>query len=55
MVHNEEKEKLLRDYGYPEQSIPRLVQEIDSMSLDKVKKLILPFNDITADKSFRRD
>ena len=51
MVQNEEMEKLLREYGYPEESIPRLVQEIHSMSLDKVKKLILPYNDITSDKS----
>jgi hypothetical protein len=53
MEHNEKMEQLLRDYGYPEQSIPRLVQEISSMSIDKVKKLILPYNDITADKSSR--
>lgn len=51
MAQNDEMKKLLRDYGYPEQSIPRLLEEISSMSPDKVKKLILPYNDITADKS----
>jgi hypothetical protein len=51
MEHNDKMEKLLRDYGYPEQSIPRLMEEISSMSFDKAKKLILPYNDITAEKS----
>ncbi|MBT2659231.1 hypothetical protein J7E81_29215 [Bacillus sp. ISL-18] len=51
MEQKEKMEKLLRDYGYPEQSIPRLMEEISSMSFEKVKKLILPYNDITAEKS----
>lgn len=49
--HKEKMKKLLREYGYPEESIPRLMQEIGSMSYDRVKKLILPYNDITADKN----
>lgn len=44
-------EKLLRDYGYPEKAIPRLVREISSMNYDRVKKLILPYNDITANRT----
>ncbi|MFJ7726707.1 hypothetical protein ACIQXV_11125 [Neobacillus sp. NPDC097160] len=51
MEHKEKMKKLLREYGYPEESIPRLMQEIGSMSYDRVKKLILPYNDITADKN----
>lgn len=49
--HNEKMKKLLREYGYPEEAIPRIMQEISSMSYDRVKKLILPYNDITADKN----
>jgi hypothetical protein len=41
------KEQLLREYGYPEKAIPRLINEIRSMNYEKVKKLILPYNDIT--------
>jgi hypothetical protein len=44
-------EKLLRDYGYPEKAIPRLMKEISSMNYEKVKKLILPYNDMTAGRS----
>ncbi|MBO0959971.1 hypothetical protein J1P26_09565 [Neobacillus sp. MM2021_6] len=51
MNHNEKMKKLLREYGYPEEAIPRIMQEISSMSYDRVKKLILPYNDITADKN----
>jgi hypothetical protein len=49
--NTEKKEKLLREYGYPEEAIPRLMEEISTMSYDRVRKLILPYNDITADKS----
>jgi hypothetical protein len=41
------KEQLLREYGYPEKAIPRLVKEIRLMNYEKVKKLILPYNDVT--------
>lgn len=47
----EKKKKLLRDYGYPEKAIPRLMQEISSMDYGRLEKLILPYNDITSDKS----
>jgi hypothetical protein len=51
MEQTEKKRKLLRDYGYPEKAIPRLMEEISSMNYDRLEKLILPYNDITADKS----
>lgn len=51
MEHLEKKRKLLRDYGYPEKAIPRLMKEISSMNYDRLEKLILPYNDITSDKS----
>jgi hypothetical protein len=51
MDENQKMEKLLRDYGYPEKAIPRLMREISSMNYDRVRKLILPYNDITADRS----
>lgn len=51
MDENKKMEKLLRDYGYPEKAIPRLMREISSMNYDRVRKLILPYNDITAGKS----
>ncbi|MDQ0862289.1 hypothetical protein QFZ72_005887 [Bacillus sp. V2I10] len=51
MMNNTEKvEKLLRDYGYPEEAIPRLVREIGPLSYEKVAKLIMPYPDITAGK-----
>jgi hypothetical protein len=51
MDETKKMEKLLRDYGYPEEAIPRLIREISSMNYDRVRKLILPYNDITAGKS----
>lgn len=51
MEENKKMEKLLREYGYPEKAIPRLMREISSMNYDRVKKLILPYNDFTAGKS----
>ncbi|MEH6993167.1 hypothetical protein V7075_10665 [Neobacillus drentensis] len=51
MDENKKMEKLLRDYGYPEKAIPRLMREISSMDYDRVKKLILPYNDMTAGRS----
>jgi hypothetical protein len=47
----EKKQKLLRDYGYPEKAIPRLMEEIRAMDYGRLEKLILPYNDITSDKS----
>jgi hypothetical protein len=44
-------EKLLRDYGYPEKAIPRLMKEISTMNYDRVRKLILPYDDMTANRS----
>lgn len=43
-------EQLLRDYGYPDDSIPNLLKEIGTMSYEQVEKLIMPYHDITADK-----
>jgi hypothetical protein len=50
MNHTEKVEKLLRDYGYPEEAISLLIREISPLSYDKVAKLILPYPDITAGK-----
>jgi hypothetical protein len=43
-------EQLLRDYGYPDESISKLTKEIGTMSYDQVEKRIMPYHDITADK-----
>ena len=51
MDENKKMEKLLRDYGYPEKAIRRLMREISSMNYDRVKKLILPYDDMTAGRS----
>lgn len=51
MEEIEKMEKLLREYGYPEKAIPRLLREISTMNYDRVKKLILPYNDMTAGRS----
>ena len=42
MDKNVKMEKLLRDYGYPEEAIPRLMKEISTMNYDRVEKLIPP-------------
>jgi hypothetical protein len=47
----ENVEQLLRDYGYPEEAIPNLLKEIGTLSYEKVEKLIMPYLDITAEKS----
>jgi hypothetical protein len=47
----EKMENLLREYGYPEKAIPRLMKEISTMNYDRVEKLILPYNDITANRT----
>jgi hypothetical protein len=47
----EKMEQLLREYGYPEKAIPRLVKEIGPVSYEKVEKLILPYHDITVNHS----
>lgn len=51
MEDTEKMEQLLREYGYPEEAIPRLLKEIGPVSYEKVEKLILPYHDITADHS----
>ncbi|MEH7180328.1 hypothetical protein [Neobacillus vireti] len=51
MDKHKKMEKLLRDYGYPEKAIPRLMQEISTMNYDRVEKLILPYNDFTANRT----
>ncbi|WP_191991982.1 hypothetical protein [Bacillus aerolatus] len=47
----EKVERLLRDYGYPEEAIPNLLKEIGTLDYEKVEQLIMPYHDITADKS----
>jgi len=39
MEQKEKKQKLLRDYGYPEKAIPRLMEEISSMDYENWKNL----------------
>jgi hypothetical protein len=51
MDNAEKMKQLLRDYGYPEDAIPRLLKEIGTLSYEKAEKLILPYHDITADRS----
>lgn len=42
-------DKLLLEYGYPQNRIPYLKKEITSMNYEEVEKSILPYHDITAD------
>lgn len=51
MDNIEMREQLLRDYGYPEKAIPNLMKEIGTLSNEEVEMLIMPYKDITADKS----
>lgn len=44
-------EDLLREYGYPEDAIPILLEKIGPLSFEKVEKLIKPYQGITVDKS----
>jgi hypothetical protein len=47
----ENVEQLFRDYGYPEEAIPNLLKEVGTLSYEEVEKRIMPYHDITADKS----
>jgi hypothetical protein len=48
-------EKLFHDYGYPEDVISNVMNEIETMSYEQVEKLIMPYHDITADSlQYRR-
>lgn len=51
MENMEDKEQLLREYGYPEEAIPNILKEIEAMSNKEAEMLIMPLQDITADKS----
>lgn len=51
MDNIEMREQLLRDYGYPEEAIPNLMKEIGTLSNEEMEMLIMPYKDITADKS----
>ncbi|WP_180954925.1 hypothetical protein [Bacillus sp. V3-13] len=44
-------EQLLRDYGYPEEAIPDLLKEISNLGYEKAEQMIMPYHDITADRS----
>jgi hypothetical protein len=47
----EQIEQLFREYGYPEESISRLIKEYGSLSYEEVEKRIMPFKDMMADQS----
>lgn len=44
MDNMEKIERLLRQKGYPEKEIPRLLQKIGILTYEKVEKLILPYH-----------
>lgn len=54
MEEKEEIIKLMREHGYPEQAIERLINGISDLSYEEVKMRILPYQDITANhRSFK--
>jgi len=42
--------QLLRDYEYPEEAIPYILKELGTTDYEQVKKLIMPYGDITANR-----
>ena len=51
MDNKENLEQLLYKYGYPEQAIQRFMQDAEGVNYEEVKKRIMPYQDITADRS----
>jgi len=50
MDNLESLEQLLREYGYPEQAVHRFLNEAEGLDIEKIKKTIMPYRDITAHK-----
>lgn len=50
MDNKENLEQLLHKYGYPEQAIQRIMQDTEGLDYEEVKKRIMPYRDITADR-----
>ena len=49
--NKEDLEQLLHKYGYPEQAILSIMQDTDRLNYEEVKKRIMPYQDITAERS----
>ncbi|PLR91140.1 hypothetical protein [Bacillus sp. T33-2] len=43
-------EQLLRNYGYPEDAIERLLDDVADMGYEQAEKRLMPYRDITAEK-----
>ena len=50
MENTENLTQLLREYGYPEESIRRFLKDTEHISYEMAKKRIMPYQDITADR-----
>ncbi len=51
MDNKENFEQLLCDYGYPKETIHRLMQDAEEIEYKEVQKRIMPYQDITAHRS----
>ena len=51
MDNKENLEQLLDKYGYPKQAIQSIMQDADGLDYEEVKKRIMPYQDITAERS----
>ncbi|WP_174734973.1 hypothetical protein [Mesobacillus harenae] len=50
MTNKGKFEKLFRDYGYPEDEIPRLMREAGNSGYEEIRKRIMPYKDISAER-----
>ncbi len=50
MENKENLTQLLREYGYPEESIHRFLKDTEHISYEMAKNRIMPYRDITAER-----
>lgn len=51
MDHQEKLNQLLREYGYPAEAISRFMKDSEELTFEEAKMRIMPYRDITADRS----
>lgn len=51
MSDQEKIEKLLHEYGYPENVIHQYIKDTKNLDYDELEKSIMPYQDITAKRS----
>ncbi|MCM3584376.1 hypothetical protein M3182_01300 [Mesobacillus maritimus] len=44
-------EQLLKEYGYPIEAIDRFMKDVESLDYEEAKQRIMPYKDITAERS----